>query len=185
MGLTFVVSKLPTSPKGSAFELFYVTVFLAFQKFIDISFQGIFIGAGGKLFSISLRKEIRIPTHFILLYSPAFFCVLHTCPVWSIWQLFLSAFNNWPCQATPGGTLCYFGLRVWKGEVQVEWRAPWPSSSGISFGLYFSKQNNRCTMKHSSSLGGFFVDFWSTSLALAHKRAEDNKEFIYLLLLTR
>ena len=73
MGLTFVVSKLPTSPKGSAFELFYVTVFLAFQKFIDISFQGIFIGAGGKLFSISLRKEIRIPTHFILLYSPAFF----------------------------------------------------------------------------------------------------------------
>ena len=92
MGLTFVVSKLPTSPKGSAFELFYVTVFLAFQKFIDISFQGIFIGAGGKLFSISLRKEIRIPTHFILLYSPAFFvCYM---PVWSIWQLFLSAFNN-------------------------------------------------------------------------------------------
>ena len=77
MGLTFVVSKLPTSPKGSAFELFYVTVFIAFQKFIDISFQGIFIGAGGKLFFISLRKEIRIPTHFILLYSPAFFCVLH------------------------------------------------------------------------------------------------------------
>ena len=92
MGLTFVVSKLPTSPKGSAFELFYVTVFIAFQKFIDISFQGIFIGAGGKLFFISLRKEIRIPTHFILLYSPAFFvCYM---PVWSIWQLFLSAFKT-------------------------------------------------------------------------------------------
>ena len=92
MGLTFVVSKLPTSPKGSAFELFYVTVFIAFQKFIDISFQGIFIGAGGKLFFISLRKEIRIPTHFILLYSPAFFvCYM---PVWSIWQLFLSALKT-------------------------------------------------------------------------------------------
>ena len=98
MGLTFVVSKLPTSPKGSAFELFYVSnSLLSISEVYWYKLSRYIYWRWGKII-FHFPKERNSNTHTF--YSPLFsriFCVLQCMPVWSIWQLFLSAFNNWPC----------------------------------------------------------------------------------------